>query len=65
MVEPQVMHLTRLSNPGFEKPFILQTSTSDIVLSQKDEDDKNFPVAYFRKNFLLRQQKFVLWRRNT
>jgi phospholipid-translocating ATPase len=52
-----------LTSPNFSKPFILQTDASEIgigaVLSQADEEGLDYPVAYFSRKLLPREQKFA------
>ena len=51
-----------LKCPNFERPFVLQTDASDwgvgAVLSQKDDDDNEHPVAYFSKKLLPRERRY-------
>ena len=51
-----------LHNPDFEKPFILQTDASDrgvgAVLSQKDCNGDDHPIAYFSKKLLPREERY-------
>jgi len=48
-----------LSSPDFTKGFILQTDASDIVvgavLSQRDKEGNDHPVAYFSRKLLLQE----------
>ena len=51
-----------LKSPNFDKQFILQTDASDrgvgAVLSQKDDNNEEHPVAYWSKKLLPREQKY-------
>eukprot|EP00731_Ephydatia_muelleri_P003135 Em0001g3135a len=51
-----------LKCPNFGRPFVLQTDASDwgvgAVLSQKDDDDNEHPVAYFSKKLLPRERRY-------
>ena len=52
-----------LRGPDYDQQFILQTEASDVgigaVLSQKDEDDMDRPVAYFSRKLLPREKNFA------
>ena len=49
-----------LYSPNVTKPFILQTDASDwgsgAVLSQKDDEGHDYPVAYYSWKFLPREE---------
>ena len=51
-----------LRSPDFEKDFILQTDASDrgvgAVLSQKDDQGNDFPIAYYSRKFLPREERY-------
>ena len=51
-----------LRGPDFTKEFILQTDASDVavgaVLSQKDEEGHDHPVAYFSRKLLPREVRY-------
>jgi len=51
-----------LQNPDFSKPFLLQTDASDrgvgAVLSQKDVEGVDRPIAYYSKKLLPRESKY-------
>ena len=51
-----------LHNPDFEKEFTLQTDASDrgigAVLSQQDGDGNDYPIAYFSRKLLPREQRY-------
>ena len=51
-----------LSSPDFTRRFILQTDASDIaigaVLSQRDEEGNDHPVAYFSRKLLPREVRY-------
>ena len=51
-----------LYSPNFTKPFILQTDASDrgtgAVLSQKDDEGHDHPVAYYSRKFLPREERY-------
>ncbi len=51
-----------LYNPDFDKPFLLQTDASDCgmgaVLSQRDDDGQDYPVAYHSRKFLPREERY-------
>ena len=51
-----------LYSPNFTKPFILQTDASDrgtgAVLSQKDDEGHDHPVAYYSRKFLPREEQY-------
>ena len=48
--------------PDFTKMFILQTDASErgigVVLSQKDDDGTDYPLAYFSKKLLPREERY-------
>ena len=52
-----------LTTPDWTRKFILQTDASATglvyVLSQKDQDEEEHPVAYGSKKLLLREQKYL------
>ena len=51
-----------LRNPDFSKAFILQTDASNrgvgAVLSQKDDEGSDRPVAYFSRKLLQREERY-------
>ena len=51
-----------LNSPNFSKPFILQTDASDrgvgAVLSQYSTDNQLYPVAYFSRKLLPREERY-------
>ncbi len=51
-----------LHNPDFDKDFLLQTDASDrgmgAVLSQRDTDGYDHPVAYYSRKFLPREERY-------
>lgn len=51
-----------LRSPDFDKNFILQTDASDIgigaVMSQLDEEGQDYPLAYYSRKLLPREQKY-------
>ena len=51
-----------LTNPDFNRQFILQTDASDrgigAVLSQLDDDGKEKPISYFSRKFLPREVRY-------
>ena len=51
-----------LQSPDFCKPFVLQTDASDrgvgAVLSQCDAAGQDYPVAYFSRKFLPREERY-------
>ena len=51
-----------LMNPNFEKTFILQTDASDrgvgAVLTQKDDEERERPIAYFSRKLLSREERY-------
>ena len=51
-----------LRSPDFQRPFLLQTDASEqgigVVLSQREEDGTDYPVAYFSKKLLPREQRY-------
>ena len=51
-----------LRSPDFEKDVILQTDASDrgvgAVLSQKDDQGNDFPIAYYSRKFLPREERY-------
>ena len=51
-----------LYSPNFTKPFIFQTDASDqgtgAVLSQKDDEGNDYPVAYYRRKILPREKQY-------
>ena len=51
-----------LHNPDFERPFILQTDASDrgvgAVLSQRDDNGADHPIAYFSRKLLPREERY-------
>ena len=51
-----------LRSPNFTKDFVLQTDASDIgvgaVLSQLDEEGNDYPLAYFSRKLLPREQRY-------
>ncbi len=51
-----------LQSPDFTQPFVIQTDASDYgvgaVLSQRDSDGCDHPVAYFSKKLLPREQNY-------
>lgn len=51
-----------LHAPDFEKPFILQTDSSDlgygIILAQNDKEGKEHPVLYMSKKFTSAERKY-------
>ena len=51
-----------LQSPDFEKDLLLQMDASDVgvgaVLSQSDEDGADYPVAYYSRKLLAREQKY-------
>ena len=53
-----------LQSPDFDRPFVVQTDASDrgigAVLSQKDVDGLDHPVAYFSKKLLPREEKYAI-----
>ena len=50
-------------NPDFSKEFILQTDASEVgvgaVLSQLDDNDQDYPIRYFSRKLLPREQKYA------
>ena len=52
-----------LRSPDFEKEFILQTDASErgigAVLSQKDENGEDHPIAFFSRKLLEREEKYA------
>ena len=53
-----------MMNPDFSCPLILQTDTSEVgveaVLSQSDAEGCDYPVAYFSRKLLPREQKYAI-----
>lgn len=53
-----------LSAPNFEKEFTVQTDASDIgiagILTQKDENNNEYVVAYFSKKLTKAEQKYTV-----
>ena len=51
-----------LHNPDFNEMFLLQTDASDrgigAVLSQRDADGHDHPIAYYSRKFLPREQRY-------
>ncbi len=51
-----------LQNPDFAKPFVVQTDASDYgvgaVLSQRDSNGSDHPIAYFSRKLLPREQRY-------
>ena len=51
-----------LRSPDFQRNFILQTDASDrgvgAVLSQRDDDGMDYPIAYFSKKLLPREVRY-------
>ena len=51
-----------LQCPDFTKVFILQTDASErgigVVLSQRDDDGTDYPLAYFSKKLLPREERY-------
>ena len=51
-----------INSPNFSKPFILQTDASDrgvgAVLSQYSTDNQLYPVAYFSRKLLPREERY-------
>ena len=51
-----------LHNPDFGKPFVLQTDASNhgvgAVLSQRDGNGEDYPIAYFSRKFLPREERY-------
>ena len=51
-----------LQSPDFSRPFIMQTDASNrgviAVLSQRDRDGTDCPVAYYSRKLLLREERF-------
>jgi len=52
-----------LRSPDFSKEFIVQTDASDrgigAVLSQRDEDGTDRPIAYYSKKLLPREERYA------
>ncbi len=55
-------HAPVLNSPDFTKNFVLQTDPSNIgvgaVLSQLDDEGRDYPVAYYSRKLLLREQRY-------
>ena len=51
-----------LHNPDFGKPFVLQTDASNrgvgAVLSQRDGNGEDYPIAYFSRKLLPREERY-------
>lgn len=51
-----------LQCPDYDQPFLLQTDASErgigAVLSQRDENDQEHPVAYYSRKLLPREQRY-------
>ena len=50
-------------NPDFSKVFILQTDASEVgvgaIQSRLDDNDEDYPIGYFSRKLLPREQKYV------
>ena len=51
-----------LTNPDFEKTFFLQTDASNVgisaILSQKDSEGQDHPIAYYSRKLLPRETRY-------
>ena len=57
-----------LRYPDFDKPFTMQTNASNrgvgAVLSQKDAEGTDYPIAYFSRKLLPREQHYSTVEKN-